>query len=93
MPYIIRSAKKATGLFFALSAMFLFLMLIIPGSFIIGLIVVMIPLGYLSDLGISGLGHENNGFFIPTGIGFVLGALIIWLGLFLMQLVFGWMDN
>ena len=59
----------------------------IPGLNVLGLIVVMLPLWFLNDMGIGGLGSPNNGFFVPTQFGFALGGFIIWLGWFLLFLV------
>ena len=61
--------------------------MLIPGANIIGLIVVMLPLWMLHDAGLHGLGEPNNGFFVPTTLGYVVGAFIIWLVLFLLFLV------
>lgn len=62
------------------------IVMLIPGFNIIGLIVVMLPLWMLHDAGLRGLGEPNNGFFVPTTLGYFVGAFVIWLLWFLLFL-------
>lgn len=50
----------------------------VPLLYVLGSITVMLPLWLLHDLGLSGLGRPENGFFEPTSAGYALGAFIIW---------------
>ena len=49
---------------------------------VIALIVIMLPLWWLDELGIRGLGHAENGFFVPTQFGYVVGTFLAWLAWF-----------
>jgi len=60
--------------------------MLIPGFNIIGLIIVMLPLWMLHDAGLHGLGDPKSGFFVPTALGYFVGAFIIWLEWFLLFL-------
>ena len=42
------------------------------------LIFVMLPLWVASDLGVPGLGHPLNGFFVPSAIGWCVVAGVFW---------------
>lgn len=58
------------------------LLMLVPVVSAITLIAFMIPLWILSDLGVPALGHELNGFFVPSAMGWSLIAGSIWLSLF-----------
>lgn len=47
-------------------------------------IVVMIPLWLIDDLGVIDIGSELNGFFLPTPVGYAIGASIFWVVVFLL---------
>lgn len=53
-------------------------LLLIPGVNVILFIGLMLPLWMIGRLGVPGLGHELNGFFIPSPIGWTMGAIIVW---------------
>ena len=83
MRNILRAAKKAVVVTSTWAVV-----MFIPGFNILGLIAVMLPLWSLHDLGMRGLGEPNNGFFVPTQLGYTLGGFIIWLVWLLLFLIF-----
>lgn len=58
------------------------LLMLVPFVSAISLIAFMLPLWTLSNLGVPGLGHELNGFFVPSAAGWGLIAGFVWLVLF-----------
>ena len=73
----------------ALAMVFLWgVIMLIPGLNVLGLIAVMLPLWMAHDMGIRGLGAPREGFFLPSEVGFAIGALILWTLCFLLFLVF-----
>jgi Zn-dependent protease len=50
-------------------------------------IAIMLPLWWLDEMGIRGLGHAENGFFAPTQFGYVVGAALAWLAWFTVSLI------
>jgi hypothetical protein len=83
MQNTLRAAKKAVVVTLTWAVV-----TFIPASNVFGLIAVMLPLWSLHDLGMRGLGEPNNGFFVPTQLGYTLGGFIIWLVWFLLFLIF-----
>lgn len=57
-------------------------LMLIPFVSAITLIVFMLPLWALGNLGVPGLGHELNGFFVPSTVGWSLIAAFVWLAFF-----------
>jgi len=62
--------------------------MLIPGLNVLGLIAVMLPLWMAHDMGIRGLGTPREGFFVPSELGFFIGALILLTLCFILFLVF-----
>jgi len=56
--------------------------MLVPLVFAVGLVVFMLPLWFLDNLGVPGLGHELNGFFVPSALGWGLAAGTAWLFFF-----------
>lgn len=54
------------------------LMLVPPIGIPIFLIVFMLPLWALDGIGIIDLGHELNGFFVPSAVGWSFATLVTW---------------
>ena len=56
---------------------------------VIGLIVIMLPLWWIHEMGIPGLGHPENGFFVPTTLGYIVGTALVWLAWFAIFIIVG----
>lgn len=57
-------------------------LMLIPFVSAITLIVFMLPLWALGNLGVPGLAHELNGFFVPSAVGWSLITAFVWLAFF-----------
>jgi hypothetical protein len=47
-------------------------------------IAVMVPLWAVDNLGVIDVGRDENGFFLPTPAGYMVGAMIFWCVLLLL---------
>jgi hypothetical protein len=54
------------------------LLFLVPVVNVILFIGLMLPLWTVSNLGIPGLGHELNGFFVPSPTGWSIVAVVAW---------------
>jgi hypothetical protein len=54
------------------------LLFLIPVVNVFAFIALMLALWPVDSLGILDIGKEQNGFFVPTALGFCLGAVIFW---------------
>lgn len=53
-----------------------------PAIEIMGTIPIMLPFWILNDMGVNGSGRATNGFFVPSGSGWLVGLFIYWLAVF-----------
>jgi len=61
----------------------------VPVANLLALIVVMLPLWFLHDLGVPGLGEPTSGFFVPSIVGWTVLTIVGWLIWFLIFLSTG----
>ena len=69
------AALRATIVVLACAA----LMLVPPIRWLAYLLLLMLPFWMLSRLGVPGLGHELNGFFVLSTVAWLAAAVLLWL--------------